>query len=210
MTACTRRWSSSVSGTRSFIRMLRTCFSTVPSVTQSWRAMPALERPSAISASTSRSRGESVERVVAVPGRDEFLDEAGVDNGASARDPPKCVDELVHVGDAALEEVADALPAGEELHRVLDLGMRRQNENARLRQLGPDDARRLQTLGRVVRGHPDIDDDQVGVALAYQLDELGGGARLAHDLEAGVLQQARDSLPEKDVVVGQHHTRLRH
>jgi hypothetical protein len=48
------------------------------------------------------------------------------------------------------------------------------------------------------------------VALAYQLDELGGGARLAHDLEAGVLQQARDSLPEKDVVVGQYHTRLRH
>jgi hypothetical protein len=62
----------------------------------------------------------------------------------------------------------------------------------------------------VVRGHLDIDDDQVGVALAYQLDELGGGARLAHDLEAGMLQQARDSLPEKDVVVGQHHTRLRH
>jgi hypothetical protein len=28
--------------------MLRTCFSTVPSVTQSWWAMPALERPSAM------------------------------------------------------------------------------------------------------------------------------------------------------------------
>jgi glucose-6-phosphate-specific signal transduction histidine kinase len=42
MTARTRRWSSSVSGTCSFIRMLRTCFSTVPSVTQSCRAMPAL------------------------------------------------------------------------------------------------------------------------------------------------------------------------
>ena len=35
--------------------MLRTCFSTVPSVTQSRWAIPALERPSAINANTSRS-----------------------------------------------------------------------------------------------------------------------------------------------------------
>lgn len=37
-------------------QMLRTGFSTVPSVTHSRRPMPASERPSAISASTSRSR----------------------------------------------------------------------------------------------------------------------------------------------------------
>src|SRR6185369_2108995 len=154
--------------------------------------------------------GQRLKRVVAVPGGDEFLDETGIDDGASARDPPERVDELVYVGDAILEEVADALPAGEQLHRVLDLGMGRQDEDARLRELGPDNPRCLQALGRVARRHPDIDDSQVGLALAHQLDDLGGGARLAHELEAGVLQQARDPLPEEDVVVGQHHTRLRH
>ena len=45
------------SGSRSFTKMLWTCFSTVPSVTHSRRAIPALVRPSAIRASTSRSRG---------------------------------------------------------------------------------------------------------------------------------------------------------
>ena len=39
--------------------MLATCFSTAPSVTTSAAAIAALERPSAISASTSRSRGVS-------------------------------------------------------------------------------------------------------------------------------------------------------
>ena len=39
--------------------MLPMCFSTVPSVTQSFRAIPLFERPSAISERTSRSRGDS-------------------------------------------------------------------------------------------------------------------------------------------------------
>jgi hypothetical protein len=43
-------------GRRSFERMLRTCFSTVPSVTHSRFAIPAFEAPSAINARTSRSR----------------------------------------------------------------------------------------------------------------------------------------------------------
>ena len=41
------------------MRMVRTCVSTVFSVTHRRRAMPAFVRPSAISASTSCSRGES-------------------------------------------------------------------------------------------------------------------------------------------------------
>jgi hypothetical protein len=42
--------------------MLATCFSTVPPVTTSASAMPAFERPSAISASTWRSRAVSAAR----------------------------------------------------------------------------------------------------------------------------------------------------
>ena len=154
--------------------------------------------------------GQSVKRIVAVPGGDEFLHEAGVDDNAAARYPSQSVDELLYVGDAALEEVADALAAGEELHRVLDLNVRRQHEDGGLRELCANNARRRKALCRVVWRHPDIDDYQVGFALAHQLDKVGGIACLADDMEAGLLEQARDPLTEEDVIVGQDYTRLRH
>jgi hypothetical protein len=43
------------------------------------------------------------------------------------------------------------------------------------------------------------------LVLVDELDQLGGVPALAHDLEAGTLEQARQTLAEKDVVVGQSH-----
>src|SRR5260370_164223 len=61
-TASTRRLSFSEAGRPSLPKMLATCFSTVPRVRTRAVAMPALDRPSAIRASTSRSRGVSGSR----------------------------------------------------------------------------------------------------------------------------------------------------
>ena len=58
-TASTRRWSFSASRRPSFAKMLVTCFSTARGVTTSFAAIAPLERPSAISPSTSRSRAVS-------------------------------------------------------------------------------------------------------------------------------------------------------
>src|SRR3954469_12839294 len=58
-TARTRRWSSTVGGRPSLLKMLVTCFSTARSVTTSASAIAWLDLPSAISPSTSRSRGLS-------------------------------------------------------------------------------------------------------------------------------------------------------
>src|SRR3954454_8553684 len=55
-TASTRRWSSTVGGRSSLEKIDVTCFSTARSVTTRASAMAALERPSAIRPSTSRSR----------------------------------------------------------------------------------------------------------------------------------------------------------
>jgi hypothetical protein len=55
--------------------------------------------------------------------------------------------------------------------------------------------------------HPDVDDREVRSVLANELDQLGGVAGLAHNLEAGALEQARQTFTEKDVVVSQHHAR---
>ncbi len=58
-------------------------------------------------------------------------------------------------------------------------------------------------------GHPDVDDREVGSVLANERDQLGGVAALAHHLEAGTLEQAGQTLAQKDVVLGQHHSRTR-
>src|SRR5581483_227442 len=56
-TASTRRWSAASAGRPSLPKMLVTCFSTARSVTTSRSPIAWFDRPSAISPSTSRSRG---------------------------------------------------------------------------------------------------------------------------------------------------------
>ena len=58
-TARTRRWSSASGGRSSFASRPLMCLATAASVITSARAIAAFDRPSAISASTSRSRGVS-------------------------------------------------------------------------------------------------------------------------------------------------------
>ena len=85
---------------------------------------------------------------------------------------------------------------------MLDRGMYRQHQYGGVRELLAGDARCLQAFGGMARRHPDVDNGQVRVVLAHQLHERGGIAGPAQDLEAGALQQARDSLAEEDVIVG--------
>ena len=183
--------------------MCRTCFSTVPSASQSWPAMPAFERPSAISASTSRSRAVRSESGSS-PRR--ALTSVWTRPG-STTDPPAAirrsdVDEFVHVQDATLEQVADPIPGREELRRLLDLDMCREDEDAGFRKLLADRVRCLEPLGRMRRRHPNVDDHELRLVLAHELEQLVRVARLADDLEVGPLEQAREPFAQKDVVVG--------
>ena len=73
--------------------------------------MAALERPSAIRPSTSRSRGvRAAERGRGAPTGDELGDHLRVHRGAAAGDAADGVDELGGVGDPVLQQVADAAP----------------------------------------------------------------------------------------------------
>ncbi|MDX6412516.1 MAG: hypothetical protein QOE91_2032, partial [Gaiellaceae bacterium] len=49
--------------------------------------------------------------------------------------------------------------------------------------------------------HPDVDKGELGPVLANERDQLGAVAALAHDLEPGALEQARETFAKEDVVV---------
>jgi len=50
--------------------------------------------------------------------------------------------------------------------------------------------------------HPNVDDDELGRVLAYELEELTCVAGLTDDLKTGSLEQAGEAFAEEDVVVG--------
>ena len=58
-----------------------------------------------------------------------------------------------------------------------------------------------ETLGRMRRRHPDVNERELGLVLADQREEFGGASGLGYDLKLGTLQQTRDSFSQEDVVV---------
>ena len=88
MTASTRRWSVAASASFSFCRMLLTCFSTVPSVTQRLCADPGVraalghERQDLL-----LPRAQLREGVVTALGRDQLLHQCRIDDRTTRRRP---------------------------------------------------------------------------------------------------------------------------
>ena len=149
------------------------------------------------------ARREHVERIFGSAGGKQLLNERGIDDRSSVNDPFERLDELVHIGDAALQQVAAALAAGEQVRRLLDLDVSGENEDRGLRDLLADHAGGIETLGRVAGGHPDVDDRELRSMLANERHEHGGVGALAHDVEAGALEQTRQAFAQEDVVVRQ-------
>jgi hypothetical protein len=131
----------------------------------------------------------------------QLAHKAGIDHGAAPGDPFDRLHEVLHVRHTALQDIADPLPALEELHRMLHLDVRRQDEDPDLGKLLADHLRGVKPLRLVIGRHPDVDDHELGRALTHELEQLGRVARLPDDREPGPLQQADKSLSEQDVVV---------
>ena len=167
--------------------MLAMCFSTAPTVSTSDSAMPAFDRPSAISASTSRSRGVSSSSGPSSRRlREQLGDDLGVERGAAAGDPLDRLQEVGDVHDPVLEQVAD--PAAAVGEQLLGVG--------RLDVLGDDQHRRPGRLpAHLERG-------------AQALVAEPGGRRMSTTARSGPL---RDHLAHQrvGVVDGGHHRRSR-
>ena len=188
--------------------MLVTCFSTARSVTNIRSAIAWFERPSAMYSRTSRSRGERApERVIAAMPADELADDGRIERRATLGDPPHRGGELVDVGDAVLEQVADALGAlGQKIHRVTRLHVLGEDEHACRLVLLTDLLGRPQTLVCLCRRHTDVDDRNVGLVHRDVAQQILGIAGLRDDVESGLQEQSRDSLAQKHRVVGEHDT----
>ena len=122
-------------GRRSFAKMLVTCFSTA----RSGDHEPLGDRlvRAALGHQLEHlalARRQLLERIVAAAPADELRDDGRVERRAALGDAAHRRGELVHVGDAVLQQVADALGAlAEQLHRVGRLDVLRQDEHARSR-----------------------------------------------------------------------------
>ena len=177
----------------------------VDSVIHSVCAIPAFERPSAISASTSRSRGDRTSSGSAHAAcGNELLHERGIDDRGALDDPLERVDEILDVRDTALEQVAAPLAAREQRSRSLHLHVRGESDDGDVRKLLADRLGGFEALGRVRGRHANVDDHEVRPKLAHQLDQLGRVPGLTHHLETGTLEQAGETLAHQNLVVRQH------
>jgi hypothetical protein len=59
------------------------------------------------------------------------------------------------------------------------------------------------------RRHPDVDDGELRLVLAYQLEELTCISCLTDDVVAGPVEEAREPLAKQDVVVGDNDPAVR-
>ena len=170
--------------------------------------MAALDRPSAMRSSTSRSRGREPLERVAPPA-------AGAGAGRRPRGRARCrpwptrshrVDELADVGDAVLQQVADAAAvAGEQLGGVALLDVLGEHEHGRLGVRARSCDRGADALVGVGRRHADVDDDDVGLVLGDGLAAAPSASPTAATTSwPCVGEQAGEPVPQEDRVLGDH------
>jgi len=150
---------------------------------------------------------ELLERILDIPRRHELLNQSGVDDRSAATHSAHGVEELVDIGDAALEQVAGAAPARKQRHRVLHLYVCREDQERRLRELFADHLGCLEALGPMVGRHADVDDREIGLLLAYQPRQFRPVTRLPDYLVPAPLKQAREALAHQHVIVGDDDSR---
>ena len=168
-------------------------------------AIPTFVRPSAIAASTSRSRGVSAASGSSAPAADHELgDHLGIERRAAASDPAQGVHELADVADAVLQQVADAAGAvREELGRVLALDVLAEHQDRRARaRAGAPRSPPAGPRRAGVGGIRTSTTDTSGRCVDDGLDERRAVADLGDDRAARLLDQPGDALADERRVLG--------
>ena len=140
---------------------------------------------------------------------DELADDFGIDRRAAPRHSTNGVNEAFDVGDAVLEQIADALGStAEEVHRVLLLEELREHEHSGRGHVRADLVRRQQTVIGVVRRHLDVNDRDVGRMRACLAYEIARVPCHCNDIEPCLSQNVHHPLPEQGLVLPDHDANL--
>jgi hypothetical protein len=150
------------------------------------------------------TRAERCQRVAAAARCHELLNDCRVDDVATFADALKLLDELVNVGDPALEQVANSLAAGKQLEGLINLDVRRQDHDAHLGETGSNLERGGETFRCVGRGHADVHDYQIRHVLADQAKQVCAVLGQPNDVEAVSAKHAGDAFTQERVVVRHH------
>jgi PAS domain S-box-containing protein len=156
------------------------------------------------------ARTEALQGVVVPRRGDQFLNQGRVDDRPPLDDAVERLDEVVHVGDAVLQQVTAPASGADQVHRLLDLDVGGKHQDGHVGKLRADHPGRLEALGRVAGWHPDVDDGKVGLLFADNGQQAGRVAGLADDGEAGALEKACQGFAEQNVIVGQGNTNSHH
>ena len=180
-----------------------TCRSTAGTVMTRASAIPRLERPSAISARTSRSRGvrASIGLRPATPA-DQSGDDVWVQHGPARGHAPDRVDEGLDIADMMLEQVADALGSiGEKLARVMILQELRQHEYGDAGLSGADLTRGAQPVVGAVGRHLDVGDDHIGLVRPGLTEQVARVRGNGNDNETRLRQDVNHTLANKRLIL---------
>jgi hypothetical protein len=153
------------------------------------------------------ARRQLFERITHFSRRNELLDKQWVNDRSATAYASNGVEKLVKLGDPTLEQIAAPAAACQQRHRLRHLHVRRQEQDRRLRKFLADQVRGLEALRPMIWRHADVDDGQIGSALANEPHQLGSVACPADDLVAAPLEQAREAFAHQHVVVGDDDSR---
>lgn len=135
-------------------------------------------------------------------GLHQRVDDLRVEHGPAVAHLGDRAQQPVGVAESLLEQVRQALRAlGQQLQRILGVVMLREHHDAEVGVLGPQLEGQVDPLGGVGRGHPDVEQHDVG---AVHLPQLTQGRRVtggAQDLQAADLLQDRPRALANEVVV---------
>src|ERR1700761_1962391 len=188
--------------------MLETCFSTAPGVTTRASAIALLVRPSAISESTSRSRGERASIGFSGAARRSPTSSATTSRSSAVPavgDAADGVEESGDVADPLLQQVADAaLAARQQLRRVDRLDVLGEDQDAEAGMAAARLDRGADPLVGEARRQPHVDDRQGGLVGAGDPQQPLPVLGLGDDLDLVFAQQRDQPLAEEHRVLGDH------
>ena len=169
-----------MSGSPSFENTLEMCFSVLRKAMPSRSAIAGFDSPSPTQLEhLALALGEGLERTAVVL-RQQPCHDLGVERRAAGGDPAERVHELVRIGHAVLEQVAEPLRVlGEHARGDPGLEVLREDHDRRAGAPRADLVRRAQPFVGVRRRHADVDDRDLRIVRVDLAQQLLRGARPA-------------------------------